>query len=70
MGMFYADCCQTFMNWFPEIGVSCSTSDGAFGNACAITYTVLYRSVGIALGSMLNIDSEEERKQTITNNQI
>ena len=43
MGMFYADCCQTFMNWFPEIGVTCSTSDGAFGNACAITYTTMYR---------------------------
>ena len=27
------------MNWFPAVGVTCSTSDGPMGNACAIMYT-------------------------------
>ena len=39
LGMVYADCCQTMMNWFPAVGVRCSPTDGAFGNACAIVYT-------------------------------
>merc|ERR1712241_595099 len=38
-GMFYADCCQTMMNWFPAVGVTCSPSDGPMGNMCAIMYT-------------------------------
>ena len=38
-GAFYADCCQTMMNWFPAVGVTCSPSDGPMGNMCAIAYT-------------------------------
>ena len=65
MGMFYADCCQTFMNWFPEIGVTCSTSDGAFGNACAITYTTLYRFLPFALGSLANQANNDDDSRSV-----
>ena len=65
LGMFYADCCQTFMNWFPEMGVSCSPSDGSLGNACAMAYTSLDRFLPFVLNIALNnanTNSEEERK--------
>ena len=40
LGALYADCCQTAMNWFPAVGITCSASDGPMGNACAMMYTM------------------------------
>merc|ERR1712038_1120971 len=36
-GMFYADCCQTFMQWFPAMGVTCVVDQ----NLCATIYHLL-----------------------------
>ena len=67
-GMFYADCCQTMMNWFPAVGVTCSPSDGPMGNMCAIMYTTGNTLMPVVLAQANELGQangdESERKET------
>ena len=54
-GMFYADCCQTFMQWFPGMGVTCIVDQ----NLCAVLYNLLNNVVvPLALNSANGANSD------------